>query len=392
MKWPLVLLSLTALSCGALSPPKNDAGSGGGGGAVGGGPGGGGGAVGGGAGGGGTGGGLGGGAGGSGMGGGLGGGAGGGTGGGGARPPRQFSSVVVSTVTSPVGAVKGFAEKDGAVWAVTQRGQVLKSTGAEFVEQTRLSGGSSIWVQDFSATPDGTLLVLTTVQLLVCSASCEQATSWTLHDINQASEVLESVCGNSATDVIAVGSRGSFSTGIAYKWNGSTFTKVSNDVGMDLPRGCWRSPSGELTFGGVDAVLRYSGGGFTPTPMSLSVAGITQQRWRCGGVIGSDEVLAGPNRRIAHSAAGLLTLRYDDAPAGELNAMAVVDASEAWVVGGRPNGSAPNAWVFDGQQWTERQPRLPLYVAHAAAVLDGGVVYVGGEDDSAAPIILRGVR
>ncbi|GMU60159.1 MAG: hypothetical protein AMXMBFR34_19220 [Myxococcaceae bacterium] len=291
-----------------------------------------------------------------------------------------------------MGAVVGFAETAGAVWAVTQRGQVLRSTGAEFVEQTQLVTGGTTWVQDFSATPDGALFVLTTVKLLVCSAACERLSSWTVHDISQSAEVLESVCGNSANEVIAVGSRGSFSVGIAYRWNGSTLTKVSNDVGMDLPRGCWRSPSGALTFGGVDAVLRYSGGGFTPVPMSVAAAGVTQQRWRCGGVIGSEEALAGPNRRIAHLASGQLALRFDGAPAGEMNAMAVVDPNEAWVVGGQPSGSAPNAWQYDGQQWTELTPRLPIYVAYSATVADGGVLYVGGADDTGGPVILRGVR
>ena len=291
-----------------------------------------------------------------------------------------------------MGPVKGFAETGGAIWAITQRGQVLKSTaGGPFEEQTQLTvSGSPIYAQDFSVTPDGTFVVVTTVRLHVCNADCGQPANWSTYGISATDEVLASVCGNAANDVIAVGARGAGNIGVAYRWNGSAFTKVSNDVGVDNPMGCWRQANGELVFGGVDQLLHYGGSSFTPESLSIADAGITQQRWRAGAVIGGTEFLAGPWKRIARRIPSGLELLLNDNNAGELRALVAPSATEAWAFGGGPVAGASNAFRWDGARWTELVPELPLYLAHTAFVADGGVVYVGGEDDNAAPVILRG--
>jgi hypothetical protein len=264
-----------------------------------------------------------------------------------------------------------------------------------FDEQTQLTWqGSPLYVQAFNATPDGVFFVLTNVRLFVCAADCQQSVNWTPYGITAADEVLETVCGNASNDVLAVGSRGGANVGVAYRFNGSALTKVSNDLGMDSPRGCWRNASGQLVFGGVDAMLTYTGAGFTPQPLSLADAGITQQRWRTGAVIGGDEVLAGPSKRIARRLGGSgLELLLNPNASGELRALVAPSATEAWAFGGGPTANGSNAYAWDGQRWTEVVPRLAgLSLAHAALVTDGGVVWVGGEDDTGGPVVLAGTR
>jgi len=391
MRGALVLLvAVWCAACGPLSPPKSDAGQGGG---VGGGTGGGvGGGLGGGLGGG-TGGGLGGGTGGGlggGADGGTGGGLGGGTGGGGGgSTQRTFATMILGSTPTSGGAVKGFAESGGAIWAVSEHGYIFRSTGGEFTPLVRLQiDGSNAYVKDFTATPDGTFFVLSTLRLAVCSANCDQQANWTDYATATSAMVLETVCGNASNDVIAVGADSSY-TGVAYRWNGSSFRSVSTNLGLDSPAGCWRDSAGDLVFGARDGVVHYRGGGFSAEPLPLVASSVSAQTWRTGAVVGADEVVAGWAKRLAKRVPGGLSLLIDEG-SGEFRAMAVPSATEAWVFGGGPSAGASNAWRFDGQRWAKLVPPLPIYRAHAAFLSSTGALYVGGEDDNFNPVILKG--
>lgn len=303
--------------------------------------------------------------------------------------PFTFGTVSIPAQT---GAITGLGEAAGAIWAASDRGRVYRSTGGAFQEVLTLNDGSVLYALGMYVAPDGTLFVISTTRLARCASACDQAASWSYSSIQTADEVLESVCGTSATDVVIVASKGGANTGVAYSWNGGALGSLSSDIGATSPKGCWRSGA-TLYFAARSAVVRYASGSFTAEPADLLDAGVVgYQPWYGGGTINGVEHVVGFGQRIARREGGAWKSVFAGTT-GSIRTLVQTAPSEAFAFGGGPSSSGQAAFRWDGSLWRPLLPDLPaMNVAHSVLLASDGQLYVGGDDSSSNVCVVRGTR
>ncbi len=398
MRLALALLGAVAVGCGPLSPPMPDGGQGGGtggGGAQGGGTGGGGGQGGGVGGGGAQGGGTGvGGA----QGGGTGGGGaqGGGTGGGGASDGGldagvwEFSSISLTSPGSLSGTIVGLGEAGGAVWAMSSRGRLYRSTGGAFDEVLTLTNGATtLQPVDFEVSASGAMYVVTTVRFAACASACDQLSSWSHRTISASNEVLEALCVVDDSHVIALGSRGSGNEGIAYRWNGSQLATTASLIGASSPRACWRGGGGDHFVAARDAVLRY-----TPSTEGFTPEATAAMAWQGGGAALGTEFVTGGGPVIARrTAPGTWASEYSGGVSGTVRVVLGTGPDEAFAFGGGPSSAGQAGYRFRDGGWAAMSPDLPVMnVARSGFQASDGRLYVGGDNANLELCVVRGAR
>ncbi len=300
----------------------------------------------------------------------------------------DFSTITLSPAPATSGAIVGLAETDAGIFAVSGSGRVYRSTGGAFNELFAFPGLQPL---DFEVSDDGHFFIISTVHFLECASNCADAGAWTDRTISPSNEILDSLCVISGDHVLAVGSRGSSSDVIAYRWNGTTLATSAITVGATGPENCWRGASGEFFIPADDTVLRYtpSSESFTFEPTA------TPSNWRGGGSSPGHEWLVGAGPVIAERGSSSWTNVFMPTGTSGSSIVTVVGVSPtlafAFGAGGTSSGQA--GWRYDGTSWSAINPDIPtINVAYSSLQTSAGVIYVGGYDTNQYPAIVRAAR
>lgn len=405
MRSLVAVLSVAALGCGPITPVVKDAGSGGGsGGGLGGGF-----AQGGGTAGGSSGGVAGGNSGGGatsggsagGQGGGAAGGQGGGTAGGsGGGAPGLFTwaNLVAMPAPSSFAIAVAVAGRSNEIYVGFDNGRLYRSTGAAFQE---VVGGNLSGLKDLYVSPSGKVYVVSSGRTAShCLATdCSIGTNFTV--VNSAAgtgtEAFTGLCG-SGERVFAVGMRDTNNVGVLYEFDGvSTWTKVSNNLGITRPQGCQLTASGEVIAVGDLGVVRYDQGATTPEPIdttgqpqaiwtSLTLAvenGVTVE-----GFIGG----SGSGSRYArrNNASGTWTSLPPVTTGPSISVIAALSTTEVLAAGfGTPKFTSWNGTAFVP---TVPAPPNTIGSVRDMAVISSREVFLVGSDGQSSYTIIRGRR
>ncbi|MBE2251696.1 MAG: hypothetical protein IAE78_19285 [Myxococcus sp.] len=172
-------------------------------------------------------------------------------------------SLVPSPPSSSGGAVTA---RSGEAFAVLGT-RLYRSTGAAFNEVTGHSLLSS--AGDVLVTPMGKVFITSrTTSSLYCTASdCSIGTNYVSAPSGGAQDYFDGLC-NDGEAVYAIGN-GSSSQAILFQFNGTGWTKLSNDLGFSGAKRCVVGPAGEVYVLGKTFVVRYEGGGFSQENVDL---------------------------------------------------------------------------------------------------------------------------
>jgi hypothetical protein len=198
------------------------------------------------------------------------------------------------------------------------------------------------------------------------------------------------LCGDSPTNVFAVGTNWSSSQGIVnhydgYGWGGETNVDVSN------ARGCALQSTNELWIAGDRAVAHGQGGFFMTEGADLTVLGLQDaqtQEWNAVAIVGSWVHVVGENGRVmTRDPSNHWTLSFNPAMGG-MPLYAVAGLRSAEVLAAGSNGYCLH---YDGA-WAQAADLTTPFTVQAAFSLGDTAVYLGGSDSSEAPAIARLTR
>ncbi len=324
------------------------------------------------------------------------GGSGGGTGGGGAGTFSYSALSITSTSSDNSFFVRGISGRAGEVYAIASSGHVLRATGAGFSEVARpATSGNSIYVA-----PDGAVFVSFSRQIGHCLSDC--ATTPANYRLTQIgfSEDMVAVCGTTSSNVYMVGNRDTGVIGVLYQWNGTQWSKVSNNLGLSGPHACAINPDGTLFIAGERDVVRWQGGGATNETASLDltvIPNVSVQSWN--GIWTDPSGLAfavgDGNRVLKRNTTGVWSLFVDPMPSTTSSLRTVTGPSSGELLAAGFNNTAAmkNLQLFNGTEWKAAVADLPtIKSVYSAFWASPNEIYWGGGDVSGSAVILRGTR
>jgi hypothetical protein len=303
--------------------------------------------------------------------------------------------VLPSCATGLSSVVTGLAQSsNGTVYAVTDHGCIftIAPGGQPTLLLQVLDGSAGAYLQGLAIDASGTLYSPTIVDVWTCSAACDQQGSWRALNVAGAGEGIASVC-QSSQGVWAFGGTSSFNDGAAWHLHPTSFDPAMS-LSVQYVTGCWTSGA-DLYAAARDAVV-HLGFGFT---VETATATSAQLSWRGGGTVNGVEFLAGTSSK---SSGGVLASRsgtswsvtYDAMNFGNLSQVVGVSSTEGWAFGS-PSGSSGGqvAWQWNGASWAPLTPDVSGLRHVASSLLSSdGIVWVGGDDSSGAPALVRGAR
>lgn len=321
------------------------------------------------------------------------GGTGGGSGGaGGGQAPFVFASITLpSTSGSGVRAISGNANE---MYVATSGGKLFHRVGTGvFTEVMGLSGGIyGLWVS-----PDGKVFLSHFGSLIVCSSGCDTASNYVATTTDSGQAML-SVCGVSSSEVYAVGQRDTANVGVLWKWNGTMWMKVSNDLGITQPGGCAIGSDGTVYIPGRTNISTYAQSAVTVEMPDLTVlgSGATSQLWWGVGVAGNEVFAVGGNHRIIRRGSGgswSLVVNPVPVESAYFQVVGGPSAGLAAAAGSFPGGNGKSLWWWNGSSWAQAMNDIPfINTAQALYVAGPNELYFGGADGANAPTLVRAKR
>jgi hypothetical protein len=335
------------------------------------------------------------------------GGAGGGSvagGSGGGSGLGAFTWLSMSAVPTPPGgaAVAVSARAGEAYVAVSPR--LYRSTGMAFNEVANLTLSS---IKDVLVTPMGKVFVVSNgPNSMICvGPDCSVVANYVAAPSGGSSDYFDGLCGRGES-VYAFGN-GSSNQAILFEFNGTGWTKISNDLGFSGAKRCVVGPSGEIYVLGKTFVIRYEGGGFAQENVDLM--GQSPAEWNdmaftfsATGVL--DAFLVG-GIGVGGSVTSYRYARRNPTGAGwtalpipmmgtSLNAIVTVAPNE-YIAAGSPGTSmsTPRFLGWNGTTWgpTPNPPPAALQVVNDAAANGDREVFLVGSGGSGY-VIIRGRR
>ncbi|MBX7100798.1 MAG: hypothetical protein K1X89_24000, partial [Myxococcaceae bacterium] len=318
---------------------------------------------------------------------------GGGSGGaGGGQAPWVFASLSLpSTNGGPIRAISGNANE---LYVATNSGKLFHRVGTgAFTEVMGLSGGiNGMWVSS-----DGKVFVSRFSTLSVCSSGCDTASNY-VPTSTVSNEQMLGLCGASASEVYAVGQRDSANVGFLWKWNGTMWTKVSNDLGITQPGNCVVASDGTVYIAGRTNISTYAQSAVSVEMPDLTALGsqASQQLWWGVGTAGNEVFAVGSYHRIIRRGSGGSWSLVVNPTTVEVNTFKVVggpSGSLAAAAGTFPSSPGKGLWWWNGSTWSAATNDLP-FVTSAEAIYVAGPneIYFGGADGSGAPTLVRAKR
>jgi hypothetical protein len=155
-----------------------------------------------------------------------------------------FTSLTVPT--APFGIIKGLSgHPGGELWAVSDNGRAYRRpVDAGFVEITGFTSGFA----DVYVAPNGAVFMVSTPRTTrTCLSNCTTQAAFTDYMLPTANLTVTALCGDSSTNVFAVGKRDVAGIGVLYRWNGTNWYSLSGSLGVDNPTSCYLRSDGVLT-------------------------------------------------------------------------------------------------------------------------------------------------
>lgn len=323
---------------------------------------------------------------------------GGGSAGGGLGP---FTWTSVSALPAPSTGVTARAVTARPGEAYLAIGSSLyRSTGAAFDEVAgfALSGMNDIWV-----TPMGKVFAVSnSPSSRICTATdCSMGSNFVMQLTGETFDYFDGLCG-AGESVFAIGN-GNNSQAILFEFNGTGWTKVSNDLGFRGAKKCVVDPAGGVFVLGPTFVVRYEGGGFSQENVALN--GQLPAEWldlAFSFGAGGDGMLVGrndPNQSTSsyrfarrNTGGGAWTVLPSPMMGTLLNSVANIGVGE-FIAAGNPGGTAPRFMQWNGTMWvasTNQPPSSLLTVSDAASASDREVYLVGS--GGSGYVVIRGRR
>jgi hypothetical protein len=312
----------------------------------------------------------------------------------------QSMSVVPVPSTTTGAAITA---RPGEAW-LTVGSALYRSTGGAFNEVSGFSLNGT--AEDVLVTPAGKVFVVSTATTSkICTAAdCTVASNFVTATSGAPSDYFNGLC-NSGETVYAIGN-GSSSQAILFAFNGTGWTKISNDLGFQSPRRCVAGPAGEVYVLGRTFIVRYEGGGFGQENVNLMgqlAADWSDMAFTFGPGPAVDAMLVG-GFASGSAASSYRYARRDSSGGGwtalpipmigvSLNTVIAVGPNE-YLAAGSPGGMPQNRFMaWNGTTWvpSTNQPPTALVLVNDGVTSTDREVFLIGSGGSGL-VVIRGRR
>lgn len=313
-----------------------------------------------------------------------------------------FTWTSVSVIPAPSSGENGraVAARPGEAYVIVGT-TFARSTGGAFNAVPGFSLGSmnDVWV-----TPMGKVFVTANspASRICASGDCSMGSAYVEQLSGQSFDYFDGLCGFGES-VYAFGN-GNGGQAILFEFNGTGWTKISNDLGFRGARKCVVEPSGAVFVLGPTFVIRYEGGGFSQENVALNgqpAADWADMAFSFGGaspvgmlVGGNESGGSGTSYRFARRdpGGGGWTALPNPNMGSALNSITNVGVDE-FIAAGNPGSNAPRFMQWNGTSWvasTNQPPSALLTVNDAASATDREVFLVGF--GGSGYVVIRGRR
>ena len=362
-------LAVLVWRCGALTPPRTDAGSGGGGGTS-----------------------VGGGAGGANVGGGAAGGGAGAVGGGfggGAGSAWSYATIRIQPLSGSGSLIRDISSNGIDTWAVSQSAGMyhLEATGFIGVRVPTTNSITGVYVA-----PSGAVFATAGRHLLHCLGGCTTSTNWTATTVF-GNETVDDVCGTSASDVYAVGSGGVSNVGVLYFFNGAAWSALDTNLPLTNITGCMMTTEGLYISGRRDVVRRAGAASNVETAdLSTLNQGGEFQSWLALSRLSNGEMLmAGGDLQLAKRQGASWALAYTPTPASSATIFAAAGVGDEHWLGTYRDAQSRTLLIFKGGG-VRYPPQPPLEHLRTIFVVGPDEVLLGGSSSGGDAAIVRATR
>lgn len=312
-----------------------------------------------------------------------------------------FTWVSLSIIPTPsASGTAAVAARTGEAWLAISP-SLYRSTGAAFnqVAGVNLSSVRDVWV-----TPMGKVFVVSaSPSSYICTASdCSVGANFTLQSSGDSSDYFDGLCG-SGEAVYAIGN-GNNSQAILFEFNGTGWTKISNDLGFNGAKRCVVGPSGEIYVLGKTFAIRYESGGFSQENVDLLgqqaaewndfafTFGASVEAFMVGGQGPGGSVVSYRFAR-RNATGGGWTAMPIPMMGTSLNAVVRLGPNEYLAAGSSSVMTTPKFLQWNGTAWvaSTQPPNALATVTRASAVSDREVFLVGNASAGGYAVV-RGRR
>lgn len=313
----------------------------------------------------------------------------------------QFTWVSLSIIPtpSPSGSA-AVAARTGEAWLAISP-SLYRSTGAAFNQVTGVTLSS---VRDVWVTPMGKVFVVSaSPNSMICTAAdCSVGANFIAQQSGGSSDYFDGLCG-SGEAVYAIGN-GSNNQAILFEFNGTGWTKISDDLGFQGAKRCIVGPSGEIYVLGKTFAIRYESGGFSQENVDLMgqspaewndfafTFGAGVEAFMVGGQGQGGSVVSYRFAR-RNTAGGGWTAMPIPMMGTSLNAVVRLGANEYLAAGSNGGGTTPKFLQWNGTAWiaASQPPNALAGVTRASSTSDREVFLVGPAS-AGGYVVVRGRR
>lgn len=308
-------------------------------------------------------------------------------------------SLSVIPTPSPSGTA-AVAARPGEAWLAISP-SVYRSTGTAFNQVTGVTINS---IRDIWVTPMGKVFVVSgSPNSMICTATdCSMGANFTSQPSGGSSDYFDGLCG-AGEAVYAIGN-GNNSQAILFEFNGTGWTKISDDLGFQGAKRCIVGPSGEIYVLGKTFAIRYEGGGFSQENVDLM--GQAAAEWNDFAFTFGPSVegfmVGGPGLGVSvvsyrfarrNAAGGGWTVMPIPMMGSSLNAVVRLGPNEYLAAGSSSVMGTPKFLQWNGTAWVaSSQPPNALSTVTRASAVSEREVFLVGNASAGGYAVVRGRR
>ncbi len=298
----------------------------------------------------------------------------------------SFGAVSITTNNTSSGEMVGIVQNTAGIWALSTNSRLFLATDGGFTEQVRLTQlGNPLYPLSLRTDSTGRLFFVSTQWFGWCDSGCTNNNNWNYEQTTVSSTILSDACAAPGGKIIAIGTQGSGSDGVAFVWSNGVFPgSTSTTLGVQKPTHCWVSNSGDTLIAADGQVARYDGTQFTSETTDALP-------WNGGASVPGHDWLFAAGPTVAEGPSWSL-LPDAGSEIHRLYSAVQVSPSLTWGFGWSQLSSPQLLWRFDGTRWSAQEPDLSGFkVINAAMKANDGSIYFVGKDLDDKPAIGRGV-
>lgn len=312
-----------------------------------------------------------------------------------------FSWVSLSIIPTPsASGAAAVAARSGEAWLAISP-SLYRSTGAAF---NQVSGVTLSSVRDIWVTPMGKVFVVSaSPNSMICTATdCSVGSNFVSQVSGGSSDYFDGLCG-AGEAVYAIGN-GNNNQAILFEFNGTGWTKISNDLGFNGAKRCVVGPSGEVYVLGKTFAIRYESGGFSQENVDLMgqdaaewndfafTFGTGVEAFMVGG-LGQGGAVVSYRFARRNAAGGGWTAMPIPMMGSSLNAVVRLGPNEYLAAGSNGGGATPKFLQWSGTAWVPAsQPPNALATVSRGSSVNDREVFLVGSASAGGYAVVRGRR